>query len=281
MIGIGTYKLKTSFFDNDCYNIVRRGLELGYRIVDTAQLYQNEMSVARAILDSGVDRSEIVLITKVLKDHINTGRRAIINSVYSSLAKMMYGNDNYIDILLLHAPADEDESLTIEAWKCLEDIYLGLIPDLKDKVKKIGVSNFGLRDLRLILDNCRVIPMFNQIEFSPFCWKINLKTTKLCLSNGIEIIAHSSLTKGIMFDHPIINGIAQKHQCHSADVLIQWVLSKGFIVLPRTSDLKHLENNWKNHAEKKITLDIEDIIKLDIIDETFLTHEQYKDLDIE
>ena len=274
MIGLGTYKLD----GETTYRIVKKGLELGYRLIDTAQLYKNEESVGRAIKDCSIDRADIKVVTKVWLTSIQMGREVIIKSVVESLVRL---DCNYIDILLLHGPVN-----IVEAWQTMEDIYLGKILQLKGKVKSIGVSNYSIDDLNVLLETCRINPfckssqeddhdrsfgtIYNQIELSPFCQRREL--VNYCREKGITVIAHSSLTKGNMFNNPTIQKICLKHKCKSAKVLIDWSLVKGFIVLPRTSSSIHLKENF----DDKIILDDQDMEQLDQIDEKYCSHPQYE-----
>lgn len=262
MIGLGTYKLD----GETAYKIVKRGLELGYRLIDTAQLYKNEEAVGRAIRKSQVDRGDLVVITKVWLTSIKSGRDGIIESVSNSLNRLNVG---YIDVLLLHGPVEDK---IIESWRAIEDIYLGRVHGLEDKVKSIGVSNYGIDDLGPVLTNCQIGPKYNQIELSPFCRRDEL--VEYCGLNDVIIMAHSSLTKGKMFDHHIIKAICLKHECQPTKVLINWALIKGYIILPRTSNINHLEDNFDN----KIMLDKDDMDQLDSIDDFFCSHIRYVDL---
>lgn len=259
MIGLGTYKL-----DNDTtFNIVQEALKLGYRIIDTAQLYENEESVGKAIRESQIDRNEIFVITKIWLTNIEQGKQSIINSVINSLNKLDIG---YIDALLLHGPVKDK---IIESWIVMQDIFLDKIDELKGKIKSIGVSNYDIPDLEILLENCDIVPAHNQIEISPFCKRQQL--IEYCKSKNIEIIAHSSLTKGKMFNHMAIQQLCSKYNCKPSKILLNWSLSKGYIVLPRTSNLNHLKENFDHN----LILNKRDISMLDTINEIFYTHPQY------
>jgi len=262
MIGIGTYKLDA----DTTYRIVKRGLEIGYRLIDTAQLYKNEEAVGKAIRDSGINRDEITIVTKVWLTNIEQGRNAIIQSILTSLTAL---NINYVDVLLLHGPV---RHMITESWRTMEDIHIGIIPELNNMVKSIGVSNYGLHDLKTVLANCRIKPVCNQIELSPFCRRDEL--VKFCRSNDITIIAHSSLTKAKMFDHPLIIQLCSHYKCNPSKILLNWGLAKGYIILPRTSNELHLKEN----LDPIILLTTTDILQLDTITDTFCSHNQYVDL---
>lgn len=253
-IGIGTYKLDSE----TTYQIVRQGLKNGYRLIDTAQLYQNEQAVGQAVIDSRIPRKELLIVTKINRKLLEKpeNRQEIVESVENSLRLLQ----TEIDLLLLHAPVN-----IIENWTLLEEIFLGLVPSLKNKVKSIGVSNFSQQDLEILLSQTRIKPVCNQIELSPFCQRREL--VRFCQQQQIEIMAHSSLTKGQMFNHPLIQKLSQEKQIDPANLLLGWTLDKGYIALPRTSNPEHLLLNFQ---QKSLS-----ITELDQIDEIFLTHPQY------
>ncbi len=257
--GLGTYKLKK---DNDeAYLSVKKALELGYRHIDTAALYNNEESVGRAIKDSGISREEIFITTKIQRADIWKGEKRMIRSINRSLKKL---DVDYIDQVLLHAPIEEK---LLESWQILEKIY-------KDgKIRHIGVSNYKIEHLKIILKDCKIKPYTNQIECSPFLVRHDL--VNFCKNNNIKVVAHSSLTKGEKFDDPLINEIATKYDKSPACILIMWGLFKGFTIIPRTCNVDHLIENYGCSISSNFLVE-QDIERLDKLDEhQFATHPQY------
>jgi len=252
IFGIGTYRLDSE----TTYQIVKKGLEIGYRLIDTAQLYQNESAVGNAIRDSDLSREELFIVTKVHHDLLEQAdRQEIIKSIENSLEQL-----GKIDLLLLHDP-----TRALENWTILEDIY-----SENSKIKQIGVSNFSQSDLQLILTKGRIKPTVNQIELSPFCPRAKL--VQFCQDQKIQVMAHSSLIKGVMFDHPKIIQLAAKYQINPSILLLQWGLSKNYTVLPRTSNEQHLLENWEGlHGEINPLM----IEELDQITDVFVTHSQF------
>ena len=259
-IGIGTFRLKGDVV----YDITLSALKNGYNHIDTAKLYGNEREIGRAIKNSTIDRSKIFITTKIWIDDILKGNQRIIKSICNSLQKL---DVDYIDLVLLHAPIQEK---LIESWKTLENIYLGQILELKNKVRYIGVSNYNICHLNTILQQCSVKPYVNQIEISPYLSR--KKLIKYCKNNDIKIVAHTSLTKGIKFNDEKLIKLSNKTKVSIPLLLLCWARSKNFVVLPRTSNLDHLVDNLK-------CLDIElsekIIKKLDKFDEGFSTHPKY------
>lgn len=257
--GLGTYKLKK--VNDEAYMSVKTALKLGYRHIDTAALYNNEENVGRAIKDSGIPREEIFITTKIQRADIWKGENKMIRSVNRSLKKL--GVD-YIDQVLLHAPIEEK---LLESWQILEKIYED------GKIRYIGVSNYKIEHLEIILKSCKIKPYTNQIECSPFLTR--QKLVKYCADNDIIVVAHSSLTKGEKFDDPCINEIATKYNVTPACILIMWGLFKGFTIIPRTGNIDHLIENYGCSISSNFLVE-QDIEKLDKLDEhQFATHPQY------
>lgn len=246
-IGIGTYQL-----DNDTtYKIVKKALELGYRHIDTAQLYKNEMAIGKAISDSNIDRKDIFITTKIsLK---NMERNKITESINLSLKNL---NTDYIDLVLLHVPTKN----FVKNW-------IDLTNQDKNKVHYIGVSNFKIHHLKTLLENNLLKPFANQIEITPF--NPSPQLVKFCTDLDITIIAHSSLTKGIKLDHFILKYIAEKHKVTTTTILLKWALLQNVKILPRTSNIEHLIENFMANA---IILSNHEINLLNSLDCGFVTH---------
>ena len=225
-LGLGTYMLR-----NKSYKMVLAALKAGYRHIDTAKLYGNESDVGQAIKDSGVPREEIFITTKIMRHDIKNRLKEAVESALNAL-------DTYIDLLLLHVPT----SNSVEAWSVLQD-FKG------DRVRELGVSNFSISDLEVLSPK----PWCNQIELSPFLQRRPL--VNYCKRNSIRIIAHSSLVK---LDDYVIQEIGKMNRCTPAQVLLSWARIKGYHVIPRTSDKKHLIENMKF-----VALEYSDMYELD------------------
>jgi methylglyoxal/glyoxal reductase len=254
-IGLGTYRLL-----KDTYHIVLNALLSGYRHIDTAHVYRNEKEVGKAIKDSNVSRSEIFITTKICPSDIKKGRYGVIDAVKQSLKNL---DSDYIDLVLLHVPVEEKN---IEAWYTLEDIVNGIIPDCK--VNKIGVSNYKINHLKEILNVCKIKPYCNQFEIHPFYKRTEL--TKFCKENDIKIVAYCSLVQGKVFNHQVLNRISTMYNITVSNLLLGWAREKGFIIIPRTSNLEHLAEN------KQINTIPDDVInELDKIHEEIVVFEKY------
>ena len=149
VLGFGTYKMENG---KEAFESISYALEVGYRHIDTAKIYENEETVGEAINKSGINREEIFLTTKVWDS--DRGYDNTLKAFETSLKKL---NTDYIDLYLIHWPKD----LNVETWRALERLYK------ENKVRAIGVSNFKEHHLEEIFKNCEITPMINQVEFHP------------------------------------------------------------------------------------------------------------------
>lgn len=266
LIGFGTFRLK----GDDAYNMVLSALQNGYRHIDTAKLYGNEKNVGKAIKDSGINRNEIFITTKIWKDDLKNENR-MIKSVKNSLKKL---DVDYIDLVLLHTYPVEiggsDLSELVTTWKVMEDIIDNKIIGLENKVRYIGVSNYKVIHLEQLLNCCKYKPYVNQIEITPFLIREDL--SEYCQKNDIKVVAHTSLIKGEKFTDNKLITLSEKYKMSMSLLLLSWAVTKNYIVLPRTSNLTHLIDNYKC---MKVILSDEIINELDNLNENYATHPQY------
>lgn len=252
LIGLGVYKLD----NEDTCNIVKQAISIGYRYIDTAQMFRNEKAVGMAIEQSLFPRQQLFICTKVQSIDVERGRAAIIKSIKKSLENLQ---TNYIDLLVIHKPVKD---CIKESWKTLEDIYFDIIDGVR--ARYIGVCNYNIDDLNIILQNCKVIPHVNQIEYTPFLKRKNL--AQYCKQYKIKIMAHTSLTKGVKLNNNILKGIAIKYDMTPAQVLITWYVAKNIVPIFKTKKWDHL---IENYCAIQMKIDDEDINKLDNIGELF------------
>lgn len=224
MFGLGTY-----LNDNgrQAIDSILYALEIGYRHIDTAAMYENEMEVGKAVRESGIPREEIFVTTKLWNsDH---GYDNTIKAFQRSLERL--GLD-YVDLYLIHWPV---ENLRLESWRALERLYSdGLC-------KAIGVSNYMKRHVDEILNNFSIVPAVNQVEFSPFLYLKELQN--YCESKGIALESYSPLTKGYRLNEPRLIEIARRYDKSTSQILIRWCLQKGMIVIPKSSRNEHIKEN--------------------------------------
>lgn len=247
MLGAGTFRLK----DDVAYQSVLTALELGYRHIDTAQIYGNEAEVGQAIQDSGVDRDAIFLTTKVWIDKL--AKATFAASVEESLEKLQ---TEYIDLLLIHWPLKNDAVPMAE--------YLAELKAVKDKglVKHIGVSNFTNAQLEqaiAILGEGEILT--NQVEVHPYLQ--NRKVVACCRTHGVTVTGYMPFAYGDVLKDAVIQDIAAKHTATAAQVVLAWMRQNDFVTIPSSTKAANLESNL---AAATLTLDAEDMASIATLD---------------
>lgn len=246
-LGMGTFRLE----DKVCYDSVRMALEVGFRHIDTAQIYGNEESVGAAIRDSGIPRDELFVTTKVWKNKLN--RVGFIPSVKDSLKKLGLG---HVDLLLIHWPSPEN-------GESMEE-YLGELAQAKRDglTTHIGVSNFTIaqvEEARGILGEGEIFT--NQVEVHPYL--TNEKLRRHCAENGIHITGYMPFAVGKVLEDETIADIAEAHGVSTAEVVIAWELAHGLATIPSSTKRSHLETNLKAAT---LTLSAEEVSAIDALD---------------
>ncbi len=226
-IGFGTWQI---VLNGKAETAVKRALDSGYRLIDTARIYGNEKGVGKAINGSTIPRDEIFVTTKLWNS--SQGYESALKAFDDSLKRL---NLDYIDLYLLHWPVTGKR---LESWRALEEIY-GL-----GKAKSIGVSNFTLKHLEELLKNSNVTPVVNQIEFHPFLYEEQKDLLRHCAEHGIVVEAYSPLAHGgsVMQDE-LLQKIGEKHGKTSAQVVLRWCVQHGTIPIPKSTSEDHIHEN--------------------------------------
>ena len=225
------------------YEAVLKAIELGYRHIDTAAMYGNEASVGRAIRDSGVPRKEIFLTTKLA----NESHDDVLGGFQASLERL--GLD-YVDLFLIHWPMPQ----RLASWKTLEELY----GQTDAPVKAIGVSNFTIRHLEELLAAANIMPVVNQVEFSPFLFQQELLA--FAGNHDIALVAYSPLTRAHKLSDDTIGQIAGTYGKSPAQIMLRWAIQHGLCVIPRSGNPEHIAENidvfdWEITAQDMKTLD--------------------------
>jgi 2,5-diketo-D-gluconate reductase B len=222
-IGLGTWQLS----GRQCYDSVREALELGYRHIDTAQMYGNEQEVGRAIGDSGIARSEIFLTTKLAPG--NLAPPAVRRSTEESLERL--GLD-HVDLLLIHWPSSSiAPGETLRAMGALRD---------QGKARHLGVSNFTVKLLAEAVRNADLL--CNQVEYHPF---LSQRAVVAALGkHGMMLTAYSPLARGRVQRHPTLIAIARKYGKSPAQVTLRWLIDQERVAaIPKAAGREHLAAN--------------------------------------
>lgn len=222
--GLGVYKVEEGI---QIEETIKTGLEIGYRLIDTASFYKNEEGVGRAIRNSGISREELFITTKVW--NTDQGYESTLKAFETSMEKL--GLD-YLDLYLVHWPV---KGKYIETWRALEKLYR------EGRVKAIGVSNFKIHHLEDLLKNSEEKPVVNQVELHPLLSQEDLR--EFCQRHNIKVEAWSPLARGRFLDEPVLKKIADSHNKSSAQVILRWHLQNQIIAIPKSVTASRLKEN--------------------------------------
>ncbi|CNI19393.1 2%2C5-diketo-D-gluconate reductase B [Yersinia massiliensis] len=225
--GLGTFRLQ----DQVVIDSVSQALKLGYRAIDTAQIYENEAAVGNAIAQSGIKRSELFITTKIWIANLAQGK--LIPSLQESLQKL---KTDYVDLTLIHWPSPNDEvSVTEFMTELMEAKALGL-------TRQIGISNFTIDLMKQAIAAVgKEAIATNQIELSPLLQ--NRKVVEFAKENDISITSYMTLAYGKALDEPVINAIAKQHDATPAQVILSWAMQLGYSVIPSSTKVNNLASN--------------------------------------
>lgn len=212
MLGLGCFKAA----EDECVKAVEAAISVGYRHIDTALMYENEQYVGQGIRNSGVDRSELFVVSKIWPTCYNDPKKAV---EYSMKAL----NIDYIDTYLLHWPG-RDKDARYHAWEALLDYKE------KGYFKGIGVSNFKKEHLMDLKDKFGVDPCMNEIELSP--WNQKQEDYAYCQAHNIVMSASVPFAKGDVLKDPVLMDIAAQHGKEVGQVVLRWNLQRGNCVSP-------------------------------------------------
>jgi diketogulonate reductase-like aldo/keto reductase len=209
---------------------VTAALDVGYRHIDTARLYDNEEAVGQAIAESGIPREELFVTTKCWNDDQGFDRAQA--AFDGSLERL--GLD-YVDLYLIHWPAPK-QNLYVETWKAFEVIQAG------GRSRSIGVSNFQPAHLQRLIDQTETIPAINQIELHP--WLQQRRLREYHEAHGIVTEAWSPLARGgEHLSDPRVRAIAERHNVTAAQVILRWHLDIGNVIIPKSVNPSRIAAN--------------------------------------
>lgn len=246
-IGFGTFQTPDG---EVCVNAVREAIAVGYTHIDTASIYQNEVSVGEGVRQSGKPREELFITSKVWNSE--RGYDRTLRAFEKTLKDL--GTD-YLDLYLIHWPAnklqfgDQAESINVDTWKAMER--------LSDEklVRSIGLSNFYPHHMEPILAMANIAPTVDQIEYHPGL--LQEDTIDLCRKNDILVEAWSPLGRGHLLDNPVLVEIAGHHSKSPAQIILRWVLQNNVLPLVKSVHAERIRENYDifdfelNHQEMK------------------------------
>ena len=242
-LGFGVWQVPSE----QAAEVVSHAISIGYRLIDTAAIYENEEGSGAGIAHGSVPREELFITTKLW----NSEHRNALVAFEASLQRLKL---DYLDLYLIHWPKPRQNAY-VEAWKALVKLQE------EGRVKSIGVSNFTVANLERILDETGVVPSVNQIELHPRFRQNEL--VEFHAKHGILTESWSPLGQGTLFDDPDLKDLATKYGKTVAQVVIRWHLDRGFIVIPKSVTPRRIEENFDVFDFK---LENEDAAKIATLD---------------
>ena len=225
-LGLGVYKVENEL----AAPLVAHALENGYRLIDTASMYENEVGVGEGIRASGLPREEVIVATKFWMDGL--GFENTLKEFDKSLKALKL---DYLDLYLIHWPAPKRGLLYVDSWKAMEK--------LKNEgvIRSIGVCNFHTHHIDEILKVAEHVPVLNQIELHP--WLTQEKVLEYDTSHKIVTQAWSPLARGKILEEPMLETLAKKHGKSVAQVVLRWHIQRGVAVIPKSTSKERIIEN--------------------------------------
>ena len=227
-LGFGVYQVPPE----DTAEAVSTALEIGYRHIDTAEMYGNEKGVGEAVARSGIDRGEVFVTSK-----LNNGyhrRDDALRAFDQSLADLGF---EYLDLFLVHWPLPGIDVDYVETWKAMEEIYAS------GRARSIGVSNFQAHHLRRLFGETEVRPAVNQIEVHPYLAQEELRAFDA--DHEIVTEAWSPIAQGKVLDDPAVVAIAERLDRTPAQVVLRWHVQRGDVVFPKSVNRERMQQNFE------------------------------------
>lgn len=250
-LGFGVYQIEP----DETADAVKQALEIGYRHIDTAEMYQNEKGVGEGIRNSGISRGDVFITSKLNNGyHTPEDARRAFEETLKALA--FDGDDNYVDLFLIHWPLptlyDGD---FVSTWKTLEEFK-------KDgRARSIGVSNFQVAHLQRLAEETDTVPAVNQIEVHPYF--ANDEVRAYGKQHGIATEAWSPIAQGKVLDDPVVTRIAESTGKSPAQVVLRWHIQRGDIVFPKSVTPQRIKENFALFDFELGTEDFDAISALD------------------
>lgn len=245
--GLGTFRLKGQVVIDS----VRQALELGYRLIDTAQIYGNEAEVGQAIAESGIPRSELFITTKIWTEHLAAGE--LVPSLQESLHKL---RTDHVDLTLIHWPSPGGAVPLADSLHALQSAQARRL------TRQIGVSNFTIPLLQQAIDVVGAAAITtNQVELHPYLQSPQL--VAFAREQGVHLTSYMTLAYGKVLGDPEIMDIAKAHGGTPAQVALAWALQRGFAVIPSSTKRENLQSNLLAPA---LRLSDEDMARIAALD---------------
>lgn len=258
ILGFGVYQIQDY---NECKKAVLNAIETGYRLIDTAASYKNEKAVGDAIKESGINRKELFITTKlwIQKNGYEDTKKAFNNS----LEKLQL---DYLDLYLIHQPFGDYYG----EWRCMEELYKN------GKIKAIGVCNFFADRLVDLIMHNEIVPAVNQVEVNPFYQKNDYQTIMNEYNVQMQSWAPFAEGRNNMFTNEVLLSIAKKYNKSIAQVILNWLVKRNIVVIPKTVRKERMEENFNIFDFELNESDIKIISSIDKNESSFFSHQDYK-----
>ena len=224
LLGLGVYDM----YGREAEQAVLWALETGYRLIDTAEMYENEAEIGNAIRESNIARTEIFVTTKV-----NNNAHGFDKTLRAFDASMQKLNIEYIDLYMVHWPIKHGRK---ETWLALEHLYR------EGRVKAIGVANYLEPFLTELESYANITPAVNQVEFSPYLYLGQL--LDVCKQSNIQLQAYTPLVRGLRMNDPKLQRIAKKYDKTPAQMILRWAMQHGVSSIPKSVNLERIQENF-------------------------------------
>lgn len=225
-LGYGVWKIS----DEAVEQAITTAINAGYRSIDTAMIYGNEIGVGNAIRKSNVPREELFITTKVWNS--DQGYEETLKAFDKSMEKL--GLD-YLDLYLVHWPMSKNDRY-IETYQALEKLYAD------GRVRAIGVCNFQVEHLENLLEKCKVVPVVNQIECHPYLQQKEIKA--FCKKHNIVVESWSPLFRGgELLEEDVLKTIGKKYNKSAAQIVLRWHIQEGTIAIPKSVTPSRIKEN--------------------------------------
>ena len=258
ILGFGVYQIADT---EECERSVYEAIRAGYRLIDTAAVYQNEEAVGKAIEKSGVKREEIFVTTKLwIQD---AGCESTKKAFERSLKRLQL---DYLDLYLIHQPYGD----IYGSWRAMEELYR------EGKIRALGVSNFQPDRLMDLMVHNEVVPAVNQIETHPFNQQI--ETQKFLQENNVQIESWGPFAEGKnnIFENELLLAIAEKYKKTVAQAILRWLTQRGVVVIPKSVRKERIVENFNIFDFELSPEDMNAIISLDTKVSSFFDHRDPK-----
>lgn len=254
ILGFGVYQIPDY---NECKKSVLQALETGYRLIDTASAYQNEKAVGDAIKESGIDRKELFVTTKLWITE--TGYEKTKKSFEESMEKLQL---DYLDLYLIHQPFGDYYG----SWRAMEEL------NENKKIRAIGISNFYPDRFVDLAENSKIKPAVNQIETHPLFQREY--DDKIMKEYGTQIESWGPFAEGKnnMFNNPIISEIGKKHNKSAAQVILRWLIQRNVVVIPKSVRKERIIENFNVFDFELSEDDMNKIKSMDMGKSLFFSH---------